>query len=99
MSRTPLPPGKRAEVEGLERAIREAIDAESIEPVENFATADDAHLSGANEFKIRDIAHRIASKAVERHLAGKKRERRLLGDLPALRVGPPGSTRTAGAPR
>jgi hypothetical protein len=39
---------------------------------ENLATTDDAHLFGANEFKIRSIAHRIAAKAIERHLAGKK---------------------------
>ena len=72
MPRAPLPPEKRAEIEDLERAIREAIDAEISELAENLATTDDAHLFGANEFKIRSIAHRIAAKAVERHLAGKK---------------------------
>ena len=72
MPRTQLSPEKRAEIEGLERDIREAIDAEIRELAENLATTDDAHLFGANEFKIRDIAHRIAAKAVERHLAGKK---------------------------
>ena len=72
MSSAPLPPEKRAEIEDLERTIREAIDAEINELAEDLATTDDAHLFGANEFKIRDIAHRIAAKAVERHLAGKK---------------------------
>ncbi len=72
MPRASLPPEKRAEIEGLERAIREAIGAEISELAENLATTDDAHLFGANEFKIRGIAHRIAAKAVERHLAGKK---------------------------
>jgi hypothetical protein len=72
MPRTPLSAEKRAEIEGLERAIREAIDAEISELAEDLATTDDAHLFGANEFKIRDAAHRIAAKAVERHLAGKK---------------------------
>jgi hypothetical protein len=72
MPSAPLPPEKRAEIEGLERAIREAIDAEIGELAEDLATIDDAHLFGANEFKIRAIAHRIAAKAVERHLAGKK---------------------------
>jgi len=38
----------------------------------NLASSDDAHLFGQNEFTIRAIAHRIAAKAVERHLAGKK---------------------------
>ena len=72
MPRVPLPPEKRAEVEDLERAIREAVDAEISELAENLATVDDARLFGANEFKIRAIAHRIAAKAIERHLAGKK---------------------------
>ena len=76
MRSVPLPPGKRAKIEELERAIGEAIDAEISELAENLATTDDAHLFGANEFKLRAIAHRIAAKAVERHLAGKKTDTR-----------------------
>ena len=72
MPSVPPPPEKRAEIEVLERAIREAIDAEISELAANLATTDDAHLFGQNEFKIRAIAHWIAAKAVERHLAGKK---------------------------
>jgi hypothetical protein len=72
MPSAPLPPEKQVEVQDLERAIREAVDAEIGELAENLATTDDAHLFGDNEFKIRAIAHRIAAKAVERHLAGKK---------------------------
>lgn len=72
MSRTPRPPEKRSEIEDLEQAIREATDAEIRELAENLATTDDAHLFGDNEFQIRAIAHKIAAKAVERHLAGKK---------------------------
>jgi hypothetical protein len=72
MPRTSLPPEKRAEIEDLERAIREAIDAEIGALAENLAATDDAHLFGENEFKIRALAHRIAAKAIERHLAGKK---------------------------
>ena len=72
MARAQLSPEKRAEIEGLERAIREAVDAEISELAENLATTDDAHLFGDNEFKIRAIAHRIAARAIERHLAGKK---------------------------
>ena len=68
----PLPPEKQAEVDDLARAIREAVDAEINELAANLASSDDAHLFGQNEFKIRAIAHRIAAKAVERHLAGKK---------------------------
>jgi len=72
MSSVPLPPEKEAEIKDLEQAIREAIDAEIHELATNLATTDDAHLFGQNEFKIRAIAHKIAAKAVEQHLAGKK---------------------------
>ena len=72
MPSVPPPPEKRAEIEVLERAIREAIDAEIDELATNLATTDDAHLFGQNEFQIRAIAHKIAAKAVEQHLAGKK---------------------------
>ena len=72
MPSAPLPPEKQAEIEDLPRAIREAVDAELCELAANLATTDDAHLFGANEFKIRALAHKIAAKAIERHLAGKK---------------------------
>lgn len=72
MPATPLPPEKQTEIRDLERAIREAIDVEIQELAENLATSDDAHLFGNNEFKIRAIAHKIAAKAVEQHLTGKK---------------------------
>lgn len=72
MPSAPLPPENRAEIEDLEKAIREAIDAEISELAESLAATDGARLFGANEFKIRDIAHRIAARAVERCLAGEK---------------------------
>jgi len=67
-----LPPENDPEIQDLARAIREAVDSELNELAANLATTDDAHLFGQNEFKIRAIAHRIAAKAVEQHLAGKK---------------------------
>ena len=69
---TRRPPEKRAEIEDLARAIREAVDAEINELAANLATTDDAHLFGDNEFKIRALAHKIAAKAFEQHLARKK---------------------------
>ena len=72
MPSAPLPPEKQAEIEDLARAIREAVDAEIGELAANLATTDDAHLFGDNEFKIRAIAHKIAAKAIEQHLARKK---------------------------
>ncbi len=71
MPPAPLTPEKRAEIEDLEQAIRAAVDAEISELAANLATTDDAHLFGQNEFKIRALAHRIAAKAVEQHLARK----------------------------
>ncbi len=72
MPTAPVPPEKQAEIEDLEQAIREAVDAEIGELAANLATTDDAHLFGKNEFKIRALAHRIAAKAIEQHLARKK---------------------------
>ena len=67
-----LPPEKQADVDQLAKAIREAVDVEISELAANLATTDDAHLFGDNEFKIRALAHKIAAKAIERHLARKK---------------------------
>jgi hypothetical protein len=72
MPSTPLPPEKKVEIEDLSQAIREAIDAEISDLAANLATTDDAHLFGDNEFKIRALAHKIAAKAFEQHLARKK---------------------------
>jgi hypothetical protein len=72
MSSTPLSPEKRAEIEDLARAIHEAVQAEISELAAHLATTDDAHLFGDNEFQIRALAHRIAAKTLEEHLAPKK---------------------------
>ena len=68
----PVPPEKDAKVKDLAEAIHEAVDAEISELAANLASIVDAHLFGQNEFKIRAIAHKIAAKAVEQRLAGKK---------------------------
>ena len=65
-------PEKQAEIEDLSRAIHEAVEAEIDELASNLTTTDDAHLFGDNEFQIRALAHKIAAKAVEQHLAQKK---------------------------
>jgi hypothetical protein len=79
MPPAPLSPEKKAEIEDLSQAIREALDEEIGELAANLATADDAHLFGDNEFKIRALAHRIAAKAVEQHLARKKTDMKAPG--------------------
>lgn len=72
MPTAPVSPEKQAEIDGLERAIREAVEAEISELAANLATTDDAHLFGKNEFQIRAIALKIAAKAYQQHLARKK---------------------------
>jgi hypothetical protein len=72
MPSNPLSPQKQVEIEDLARAIHEAVDAEIQELAANLATTDDAHLFGDNEFTIRALAHKIAAKALEQHLARKK---------------------------
>ena len=72
MPSAPLTPAKQAEIDDLTRAIRQAVDAEIGELATNLASVDDAHLFGANEFRIRGLAHKIAAKAIEQHLARKK---------------------------
>ena len=76
MPSAPLPPEKQAEIKRLAQEIREAVDAEISELAANLASSDDAHLFGANEFTIRALAHKIAAKAIERHLAGEKTDTR-----------------------
>jgi hypothetical protein len=72
MAARPSSPDQQADIELLTREIHEAVDAEIGELAANLVNTDDAHLFGDNEFKIRALAHRIAAKAVERHLARKK---------------------------
>ena len=72
MSSASLPPEKEVEIKDLAQAIREAVETEISELAANLASTDDAHLFGQNEFKIRALAHKIAAKAVEQHLAGEK---------------------------
>ncbi len=72
MPTTHISPEKQAEIDDLEQAIRQAVEAEISELAANLAGTDDAHLFGQNEFKIRAIALKIAAKAYEQHLTRKK---------------------------
>lgn len=72
MPSTPLLPEKAAEAQALADAIRAATAAEIDELARTLVTTDDRHLFGATEFKLRDLAHKIAAKALEQHLARKK---------------------------
>jgi hypothetical protein len=72
MPSTPLPPDKRADAQALAQAIRAATEAEVEELARTLVATDDSHPFGATEFKVRDLAHKIAAKALEQQLARKK---------------------------
>jgi len=72
MPSTPLSPAQRAEAKVLAQAIRAAIDTEIDALACTLVGSDAAHLFGDNEFKLRALAHKIAAKAIEQHLAQKK---------------------------
>ena len=68
----PLPTKQRPDVQALAQAIREITQAEIDELARLLLDTDDAHLFGDTEFTIRTLAHKIATKAIEQHLARKK---------------------------
>ena len=72
MPSSPLPPEKVTQAKVLAQAIRQATEAEIDELARVLVSTDDQHLFGANEFKLRDLAHKIAAKALEQRLAQKK---------------------------
>ena len=70
--RAPLSPEQEANAKVLAQAIREAAADEIDELARTLVSTDDTHLFGDNEFKVRELAHQIAAKAFEQHLAQKK---------------------------
>ena len=76
MASPPLPPEKLHEVRALAQAIREVTDAEVQELARTLLATADTHPFGPTEFTLRDLAHKIAAKALQLHLARKKRLRR-----------------------
>jgi hypothetical protein len=67
-----LSPDQLAEAHALTQAIRAATEAEIDELARTLIAAEDAHLFGPTEFTVRALAHKIAAKAFEQHLARKK---------------------------
>jgi hypothetical protein len=72
MPSTPLPPDQDADLKALAQAIREATEAEIDELARTLLATIDTHPFGLTEFKVRALAHQIAAKAIEQHLAQKK---------------------------
>jgi hypothetical protein len=65
-------PEKEAQVRAMAQAIAESSEAELLEIARTLLDAEPATLFGATEFKIRDLALKIAAKAYQRRLDQKK---------------------------
>lgn len=65
-------PEQEALARELADAISEVTREELLDIARTLVDAEPATLFGQTEFKIRDLAHKIAAKAYERHLAQKK---------------------------
>ena len=63
---------RQAEAREFAGARAEASEDELLQIAHTLLDAEPADLFGATEFKIRDLAHKIAAKAYERRLAQKK---------------------------
>ena len=63
---------QEAQARELAAAIAEVTEEELLEIARALVEAEPAALFGATEFKVRDLALRIAAKAYERALAQKK---------------------------
>jgi parvulin-like peptidyl-prolyl isomerase len=72
MPSIPLSAEKQAQAKELAIAIRQATDADIEELARTLVDTDDGHPFSATEFKLRDIALKIAAKAIEQQLAQKK---------------------------
>lgn len=65
-------PEREAQVRELAAAIAESSEVELLEIARTLLEPEPASLFGATEFKIRDLALKIAAKAYERRLDQKK---------------------------
>lgn len=63
---------QEAQVQELAAAIAEVTEEELLEIARTLIDTEPADLFGATEFKVRELAHKIAAKAYERRLAQKK---------------------------
>jgi len=68
----PLPADQEAQARALAAAFTELVEEELLQIARALVAARPADLFGDTEFKIRDVAHRIAAKAYEHALAQKK---------------------------
>jgi hypothetical protein len=67
-----LPPEKEAQAQQLAQDIARLARDELLQIARALVDADDASLCGDNEFRVRDLVHKVAAKAYQQRLAQKK---------------------------
>lgn len=70
---------REAQVRELAAAIAESTEEELLEIARTLLDCEPATLFGATEFKIRDLALKVAAKAYERRLGQKKTDTKAPG--------------------
>ncbi len=94
MALIPLTPEQETEAQRLAERIHEATREDILALARLIVGKRDSDIFGDTEFQARDIVHRVATKALEVHLAEKKRLRGVQRRLPPL----PASGRVPGLP-
>ena len=67
-----LPPDQEAQAQQLAHDLALAAQDDFLQIARTLVAAHDADLFGANEFKVRDLVHKVAAKAFQQRLAQKK---------------------------
>jgi hypothetical protein len=80
----PLNPELEGKAQELLARLRAQADEDLLALARLLVSKEDRELFGDTEFQVRDIVHRIGTKAYETHLAQKKRLRGFWHRLPAL---------------
>jgi hypothetical protein len=96
-ARPELTPEQQAESDRILATLRQAAESDLRELADVLATKDDSNTFGATEFTVRDIAHRIAARALEAALEGRKKGATTAPPSPAPTAPKPPSS-TAGGP-
>ncbi len=72
MALIPLPPEQETEAQRLAERIHEATREDILALARLIVSKRPTDIFGETEFQARDIVHRVATKALEAHLAEKK---------------------------
>jgi len=99
VSQPQLSPAPEALARELADAIRDGTGDLIDEIARTLAAATDATLFGDTELKVRDLAHRVAARAYELRLRGKKTATAAPACPAPAAASPPPTTATARAPR